>query len=73
MRMLVSGKRTFEVSSFGWKLFSVLKELLKEAEEMAIGEKEKLKGKKSRYGKMRSLSIRIREGELYPGRLTKEK
>ncbi|VVB73576.1 CBS domain protein [uncultured archaeon] len=69
LHMMVSGKRTFEASASGWKLFTALHEVLKEAERMAIQEKEKLKGKKSRYGKMRSLSVRIREGELYPGRL----
>jgi acetoin utilization protein AcuB len=69
LHMFVSGKKTFEASASGWKLFTVLHQVLKEMEKMAIQEKEKLKGKKSRYGKMRSLSIRIRDGELYPGRL----
>lgn len=69
MHILISGNKTIEASNYGWKIFTVLHDLLKEAEKMVIQEKEKLKGKKSRYGKIRSLSIRIREGELYPGRL----
>ena len=69
LHMFVSGKKTFEASASGWKLFTVLHQVLKETEKMAIQEKDKLKGKKSRYGKMRSLSVRIRDGELYPGRL----
>lgn len=69
MHLLISGKKTIEASNHGWKIFTVLHDLLKEAEKMVVQEKEKLKGKKSRYGKIRSLSIRIREGELYPGRL----
>jgi len=71
MHILVSGRKTIEASNHGWKLFTVLHGLLNEAEKMVVQEKEKLKGKKSRYGKMRSLSVRIREGELYPGRLVR--
>lgn len=72
MKMLVTGERTFEVSSFGWKLFAVLKDTLREAERKIKQEKDKMKGKKSRFGKLRSISIQIQEGDLYPGKPEKE-
>ena len=72
MKLLVSGKITFEVSSFDWKLFSALKEVLKEAEKKIKNEKDKEKGKKTGYAKLRRLSIQIQEGDLYPGKPEKE-
>ncbi|MEM4133969.1 MAG: CBS domain-containing protein [Candidatus Micrarchaeia archaeon] len=68
MKMLVTGKKTFEVSSHGWKLFAVLKDILKEADKKIKQEKDKLKGKRSGFGKLRSISIQIQEGDLYPGK-----
>ncbi|MEM3408331.1 MAG: CBS domain-containing protein [Candidatus Micrarchaeia archaeon] len=68
MKMLVTGKKTFEVSSYGWKLFAVLKDILREADKKIKEEKDKLKGKRSGFGKLRSISIQIQEGDLYPGK-----
>lgn len=72
MKMLVTGKKTFEVSSYGWKLFAVLKDMLREADRKIKQEKDKVKGKKSGFGKLRSISIQIQEGDLYPGKPEKE-
>ncbi|MCX8202440.1 MAG: CBS domain-containing protein [Candidatus Micrarchaeota archaeon] len=68
MKMLVAGRKTFDVSSYDWKLFAALKEVLREADRKIKQEKEKLKGKKSGFGKLRSISIQIQEGDLYPGK-----
>lgn len=72
MKLLVSGSTTFEVSSFGWKLFRALKDVLREAEKKIKNEKDKKKGKKSGYGKLKRISIQIQEGDLYPGKPEKE-
>jgi len=72
MKLLVTGNTTFEVSSFDWKLFSALKDVLREAEKKIKNEKDKEKGKRSGYGKLRRISIQIQEGDLYPGKPEKE-
>lgn len=72
MKMLVAGKTNFEVGSDGWKLFAVLKDVLREAERKIKEEKDKIKGKRSKYGKLRSIAIQIQEGDLYPGKPEKE-
>ena len=68
MKLLVTGKTTFEVSSDGWKIFAALKDVLRQAERKIKEEKDRLKGKKNKNRKLKSVSIRIQEGDLYPGK-----
>ena len=68
MKLLVTGKTTFEVGSDGWKIFAVLKDVLRQAERKIKEEKDRLKGKKNKNRKLKSVSIRIQEGDLYPGK-----
>ena len=71
MRFLISGKKTIETSAFDWKLFNALHYVLREAERKAFEQKERIGGRKSRFGKLRALSVRIQEGELYLGKPVK--
>jgi hypothetical protein len=55
------------VDASSWDLFKTLHYVLKEVTRIAKQEKAKIKGKRDGYGKRRSLSFRMKEGEFSPG------
>ncbi|MEM2974238.1 MAG: hypothetical protein QW112_01245, partial [Candidatus Micrarchaeia archaeon] len=67
MKFQIVGKERISVDASAWDLFKALHYVLKEAAKIAKQVKAKMKGKRDRFGKLRALSIKFREGEISHG------
>jgi CBS domain-containing protein len=64
LKFMITGKKTINVDASDWVIFKALHFIKEEVEKIAMQEKDRTKGKRSRLGKKRSLSARKQTGEF---------